>query len=150
MARSRVTIKSNWTLVEKGAREGLEEAAKAWADTGYDAARETLTKKEASRGYFLNTLFENITSGVWNHGKGDVGAKFYIRGSGGTRSLNSDIKAGGSQADTFYARWFEYGTVHIEPMPFMRPAKTKADKAFKAKAGTSVERAIGRRARVRK
>lgn len=122
---SRMILRSNFRACIPAAKDGLGDAVDKWQETGEDEARNALTKKEAQRGYSLDTLYDSIKG----EKDGDLQAHY------GT--------------DVFYARFFEYGSyggAGIEPMPFIRPAKTKADKAFKAEAGTSVERAIRRRA----
>ena len=125
MARNRTTIRSNFKLVPGAVEEGIKDAAEDWRRTVEETARANLTKKESRRGYALNTLYDEIRSEML----GDTDARVV--------------------APTFYARWFEYGTRFIEPMPFLRPAKTKGDRVFKEKVGGSVTRAVYRRARVR-
>lgn len=122
---ARMVLKSNFHKVKGAAEEGIRKAVDKWLDVTEDTSRTTISKKEAQRGYALNTLYDEI------HGEriGDLNAKV--------------------ESPTWYARFFEYGTVHIAPMPYLRPAKRKGDAAFKDEAGTSVERAIYRRARVR-
>ena len=122
---TRLILRSNFRKLPGAAREGIGDAVDKWVEEGVDQAKSLLSKKESQRGYALNTLYDSIDG----EKDGDLSAHF--------------------GPDVFYARFFEYGTyggAGIEPMPFVRPAKTKADKAFKREAGTSVERAIRRRA----
>ncbi len=125
MASNRTVIRSNFKLVPGAVEEGIKEAAEKWLRVNEDSAKAALTQKESQRGYALNTIYEEI------HGEmlGDTDARVV--------------------SPTWYSRFFEYGTRYIEPMPFMRPGKTKADKAFKDAVGGSVTRAVYRRARVR-
>jgi HK97 gp10 family phage protein len=125
MAKSKMILKSNFRKLPGAAEAGLEEAVDKWLDVTENAAKDTVSKREAQRGYALNTLYAEIE-----------GSK---RGN-----LSAAVTS-----PTWYARFFEYGTRYIEPMPYLRPAKRKGDAAFKLTAGSSVERAFARRARVR-
>jgi len=119
---TKLIIHSNFRKVIGAAHEGLGDAVDKWVEEGVDQARSILAKNEAKRDYFLNTLYDSIDGGK----DGELQAHF--------------------GPNKFYSRFFEYGTRFIAPMPFLRPAKRKADAAFKREAGTSVERAIRRRA----
>jgi hypothetical protein len=126
MARTKVIIKSNFHRAKEGAKAGMEAAVNSWIEATENAAKENLTRQESNRGYFLDTMYEEIDG---HHLGGDLRARVV--------------------SGPFYARFFEYGTVHIDPMPFLRPAKAKGDKAFLATANVSVETAIKLRASVR-
>jgi hypothetical protein len=122
---TRLILRSNFRKLPGAAREGIGDAVDKWVEEGVDQSRSILTKLEARRGYFLNSLYESIEGDK----DGELQAHF-----GPTK---------------WYGHFFEFGTyggAGIEPMPFVRPAKRKADTAFKREAGTSVERAIRRRA----
>jgi len=122
---TKLILRSNFRKAIGAAHEGLGDAVDKWVEEGVDQAKSIVTKRESQRGYALNTLYDSIDGDK----DGELQAHF-----GPT---------------VWYARFFEYGTyggAGIEPMPFVRPAKRKADTAFKREAGTSVERAIRRRA----
>jgi len=51
--------------------------------------------------------------------------------------------------EPWYGRFFEYGTVHIQASPFMRPAHRKMRKTFLAAMPDTFEGFVKRRARVR-
>jgi HK97 gp10 family phage protein len=49
--------------------------------------------------------------------------------------------------DKFYGRFFEYGTVHIHPAPFMRPAHRQMRKIFLGTMGSQMEGFVRRKVR---
>jgi HK97 gp10 family phage protein len=122
MARNRMVLKSNFKLAAREAHKGLEDAVEKWMDVGEDTAKETLTKREAQRGYSLNTLYSSISS----EKRGDLDAAIKVT--------------------AWYAHFFEYGTRYIDPMPFLRPAKSKADKAFREEAKDKIQQRVKRAA----
>lgn len=122
---NKMILRSNFRKVIGAAHDGLEDAVDKWVEEGVDQAKSLLAKKEAQRDYFLDELYDSIDG-----------------------EKDGELQAHFGPAP-FYARFFEYGTRFIAPMPFLRPAKRKADAAFKREAGTSVERAIRRKAAIR-
>jgi HK97 gp10 family phage protein len=122
MARNRIVLKSNFKLAAREAHKGLEDAVEKWMDVGENDVKNTLTKREAQRGYSLNTLYDSISS----EKRGDLDAAI--------------------QVAAWYAHFFEYGTVFIDPMPFLRPAKRKADKAFREEAKDKIQQRVKRAA----
>jgi HK97 gp10 family phage protein len=117
-----MVLKSNFKLAAKEIHKGLEDAVEKWKEVGEDTAKATLTKREAQRGYSLNTLYDSIRS----EKRGDLDAAIMVT--------------------AWYAHFFEYGTRFIDPMPFLRPAKRKADKAFREEAGDKIKQRIKRAA----
>lgn len=51
--------------------------------------------------------------------------------------------------DDWYARFLEFGTVHIQPYPFIRPAHRQMRKIFLGAMGANLEKFISRRTRFR-
>src|ERR1044072_3675212 len=100
------------------------DAAEEWLRVTEDQQRSNLARQEGRRGYALNEMYESITS---------------------SSTLSEAIVKFG----VWYAHFFEFGTINIEPMPMLRPAKRKGDAAFKAKVDGQAERTIRRRAGVR-
>lgn len=121
---SKMILHSNFRKVIDAAHDGLGDAVEKWKDEGEDQTKNTMTRQESRRGYNFNDAYDSIKS----ERLGDTNAAFGV--------------------DVWWWRFFEFGTVFIAPTPVVRPAKRKADAAFKREAGTSVERAIRRRASV--
>jgi len=115
-----MVLKSNFKLAAKEVHKGLEDAVEKWMEVGEDTAKETLTKREAQRGYSLNTLYDSISS----EKRGDLDAAIVVA--------------------AWYAHFFEWGTRFIDPMPFLRPAKRKADKAFREEAKNKIQQRVKR------
>ena len=111
---SKTYLKSNLGKVLHEIGEGMEELRDEWRDTAEDTAKSTLARKEAQRGYSLNTLYDGI--------------------EGENRANNGAAVVSDWPSGVPVPRFFEYGTVHIDPLPYLRPAKRKADKVLKDKA----------------
>jgi hypothetical protein len=128
-----VTVKTDEDFdgVIKGARAAVHASIKSGVDAGRDAAQDLVQSQAASRGYDLSVQMASSR-------RGDVGKYF-------TASAES-IKWG---MDPFFLRFFEYGTHHIEPMPFMRPAARVMEAAF-LREMENLESEIRRRVRVRR
>ena len=122
---SKMIVRSNFRAAKEGAREGLGVAVEAWKEETESQAKNILSRREAQRGYSLDTLYASI------------------QGEANLALLTAHVAT-----EPFYSHFFEYGTIYIEPLPFLRPAKSKGDKAFLAVAGASVSRAIRTRAAI--
>ena len=121
---SSTKLTSNFHKVPGAMDEVLRDAAEEWRRVAEDQTRSNLTRQEERRGYALNEMYESITSAA--------------------TLTEAWVKFG-----VWYAHFFEFGTINIEPMPMIRPAKRKADKAFKDKVDGQAKRTIQRRAGVR-
>lgn len=116
-------LTSNWNKVPGAMDEVIREGAEEWRRVTEEQTKSNLARQEGRRGYALNEMYESITSSA---------------------TLNEAIVKFG----VWYAHFFEFGTMHIEAMPMLRPAKRKGDAAFKAKVDGQAERTIRRRAGV--
>jgi hypothetical protein len=118
-----VKLKSNFYRVPGAMDEVIREGVKDWLRVTEEQTKSNLTRQEAKRSYSLNTMYESITTSA---------------------SLEDAIVKFG----VWYAHFFEFGTMSIEPMPMLRPAKRKGDAAFKARVDGQADRTIRRRAGV--
>lgn len=126
-----IKVDEDFSGVVKAARAAVRSAIKYGVDGGRDTAQATVEAQSASRGYDLNVQMASQR-------RGDVG-KFF------TATAVSE-KWG---LDPFFLRFFEYGTHHIEPMPFMRPGAKVMEASFLARM-KDLETEIQRRVRVRR
>ena len=131
MAKS-VVIRSNFPAVKRAGWETVQAAREIWKQVGEETAEAKAESQGATRGYALSV-------GLGSENIGHQSARFF--------PVTHSSKWGD---DPWFLRFFEYGTVHIQAMPFMRPAATKANKAFTAAMGTMLEGKIRRRASVRR
>lgn len=107
-------INNRFNHVRKQAITETAAAVRAAVAVGEAEAKNRLQRGESQRGYSLNTLYDTI------HQESD-----------GT--LRGKVVAGGG--DAWYGRLFEYGTVYITAIPFMRPASRKMRKTFMLEMG---------------
>lgn len=117
---SKLHLKSNMRKAVREVHEGLDELIDEWQDVGLGTAQEKLTGQEGQRGYNLQELYDSLDAEK--------------RGE-----LNAAIVVG-----AWYAHFFEYGTVFISPLPFLRPAKRKADKTFRDHAARKIQSHVDR------
>ncbi len=132
MAKSRMTIQSNFPAVKKAAWDTVSEARDKWIDVGKDAAQDKATDQAATRGYDLQVGIEGERLG---HQSARIFAATHTSRWGN---------------DPWILRFFEYGAVQIPAMPFMRPGARKGNKAFVEHMGDKLEGKIRRRAGVRR
>lgn len=132
MAKNRVIIRSEFPAVKKAAYEAVQEAREVWLETGQETAEAKAADQAGSRGYALQV-------GIAKEHIGFQSARIV--------AVTHTSKWGD---DPWFLRFFEYGTVNIPAMPFMRPAARKANKAFVAVLGTALEGKIRMRARARR
>lgn len=132
MARNRVIIRSEFPAVKKAAWETVAAAREVWKHVGEETAEDKAASQAATRGYALQV-------GVGSENIGHQSARIF--------PVTHSSRWGD---DPWFLRFFEYGTVNIQPMPFMRPAARVANKAFVAAMGTQLEGKIRRRASVRR
>ena len=129
MARPRVSIESQFPAVKKAGWETVQAAREVWLEVGADTAEAKAADQAGSRGYELQV-------GVAKERVGFQSARIV--------AATHSSKWGN---DPWFLRFFEYGTVHIPAMPFMRPGARKANKAFVAAMGSELEGKIRRRTR---
>lgn len=125
-------IESKFPQVKRAGWEAVQEARELWLETGQETAEQKAADQASSRGYALQV-------GVDKERIGFQSARIL--------AFTNTEKWGD---DPWFLRFFEYGTVHIPAMPFMRPAARKANKAFVLHLGTHLEGKIRRKASVRR
>lgn len=117
----RMVLKSNVRkLIREVEGRGLPEMIDEWKNMGQGTAQENVLKQESARGYDLHELYESISA----EDRGQLSAAIVV--------------------SAWYAHFFEYGTRFIDPMPFLRPAKRKADKTFRDHAKRKLQAAADR------
>ena len=117
-SKNRVTLVSRFPAATKGMYDAFSHARDKALDEGEAEAERRLERANDSRGYNLPTEIQQEKTG---HQSGLI------------------------SYGQFYGRWFEYGTVHIAPMPFMRPAHRKMRKRFLDELGDNAPKFIRRR-----
>ena len=122
--KNKVTIRNNFRLAEKAGHEALAFAITHAIDEGQDTAASRLDQQAGRRDYDLRG--SDVEKQVW----GDKGGKISY--------------------PHWYGRFFEYGTVHIPAMSFIRPGSRKMRKVFIADMGATFEKWISRRAGMRR
>lgn len=119
---ARVVLRSNFRLAKKAGKEAVADAIEKATETMHDEASNRLDKAAGARGYNLySTDIDFETS--------DEDGKIVYR--------------------KFYGKFFEYGTVYIPPIPFMRPAHRKGRKRLLDELGDNFEKWVRRRAAIR-
>jgi hypothetical protein len=127
-----VSIRSEFPAVKKAAYETVREARTVWLSVAKETAEAKAADQAATRGYALQ-----------------VGIKPELLGHQSARIIAvTHTKRWGD--DPWILRLFEYGTVFIKAMPFIRPAARKANKAFVATMDGKLEGKIRRKAAVRR
>lgn len=132
MAKNRVIIRSEFPAVKRAGWETVQAAREIWKQVGEQTAQEKAEQQASTRGYALQV-------GMGSENVGHQGARIY--------PVTHSSKWGD---DPFFLRYFEYGTVNIGAMPFIRPAARKANKAFVLAMGSMLEGKIRRKASVRR
>jgi len=122
-------IQNNFPAVKEAAHELVQEARLAWIETGKQVSNKRFQNGAATRGYALQGVIEGETIGFQS-------ARIYIVGH--------SEKWGD---DPWFFRFFEYGTVYITAMPFIRPGARAANKVFMAMMGTQLDRKIRMKSR---
>jgi hypothetical protein len=125
-------IESSFPAVKKAAWETVEDARSKWIEVARDTAQAKVSNQAATRGYDLQV-------GIEGEKLGHQSARIFPA----TRTS----KWGD---DPWFLRLFEYGAVHIQAMPFMRPGARKGNKAFLEVMDDQLEGTIRRRARTRR
>ena len=117
MAKSKMVLRSDFPAAKQGAYETVQLARKLALDAGEEVAK------------------RRIESSPYELHPEDVGQE------------NIGFQSGRVFFDPFYGKFFEYGTVHIQPSPFMRPAHRQMRKIFLGVMGHQLEGFISRRRR---
>jgi HK97 gp10 family phage protein len=125
-----MTIRSEFPAAKKAVWETVQEAREVWLEVGAQEAESKANSQAATRGYALQV-------GVDKERLGFQSARI---------SAVTHTQKWGD--DPWLLRFFEYGTVFIPAMPFMRPAARKANKAFLVKMGKDMEGKIRRKTRL--
>lgn len=127
---SKVIVKNKFREATRAAHRSLHEATSAAVAVGRASAQSIVQERAASRGYQLSV---KMGSEEWGYG----GAFF-------------PVSAVSSRwgTDPFYLAYFEYGTHHINAMPFMRPAAKLMAMKFDSEMATAFERRIRERVSV--
>ena len=132
MAKNRVKIEGSFKAVKEAGWETAREAREIWLRTAEETAQHKVSDQAASRGYELQV-------GIEGERLGHQSARVF-----------ADTHSSKWGNDPWFLRFFEYGSVTIPAMPFMRPAARKANKAFVAAMGDHLEGNIRKRSRVRR
>ena len=131
-AKVRLNIQNEFPAVKRAAWDLVSEARDQWIRTGQSEGEATAAAKAATRGYALQV-------GIAGEKLGHQSARII--------PTTHTSKWGD---DPFFLRFFEYGTVYIPAMPFLRPAARKANKQFVNTLGDQLEGRIRRKVRTRR
>jgi len=126
-----MVIRYEFKPVKEAAYAAVQEARELWIAEARTTARQKLESGAATHGYALSASVEGERIGFQS-------ARIY--------TVAHSSKWGD---DPWWLKFFEYGAVQIQAMPFMRPAARKANKAFVARLGSDLEGKI-RKARMKK
>ena len=116
--RNRIHLESRFPAVKKGMHDAVQHARDRALDEGEAEAEKRLERANDSRGWNLPTEIEQEKTG---HQSGLI------------------------RYGEFFGKWFEFGTVHIAPYPFMRPAHRKMRRRFLDEMGDEAPKFIRRR-----
>jgi HK97 gp10 family phage protein len=105
---SKVIIRSRFKEAGEHARKQTHEAVSKALEAGEREANIRLERANSARGYNLPA---NVQKSPLGYHSGKI------------------------EYPEFYGRFFEYGTVYIDAMPFMRPGHRKMRKVFKEQMG---------------
>ena len=122
-----MSIRYEFKDVKKAGWETVQEAREVWLNSGAQEAEQRASNQAATRGY-------NLQVGIDKERLGFQSARI---------SAVTHTQKWGD--DPWILRFFEYGTVQIPAMPFMRPAARKANKLFVAYMGRALEGNIRRK-----
>jgi HK97 gp10 family phage protein len=123
MAKSKVKLVSNFPAVKKAGTEFVRKAVDDALEQGQQTANQRIERNDARRDY-------NLPADVNQERVG--------------------FQSGKITYDHWWGRFFEYGTVFIPAVPFMRPAHRVMRKTFIGMMGSEFEGWVKRRAGVRR
>jgi HK97 gp10 family phage protein len=118
---TKIRMESRFPAVKKAAYEVVQKARDEALIEGQEETQKRIEKGAASRGYDLDPFVvekENI---------GHQSGRIFV------------------PSEKWYYRFFEFGTVYIPAMTFMRPAHRKMRKKFKDVMGDDFEKFVRRR-----
>lgn len=119
--KNRIKVTSNFRAARNAGHEAIEELISKATDEMQDKAQLRLQQGAQRRDYDLDP--------------GDI-------------QKNTLGKSGRITYDKWYGRFFEYGTVYIQALPFMRPGARAGRKYVKDKAPDIFQGWFNRKARV--
>ena len=122
-AKSKMRLESRFPAVKKAAYEVVQKARDEALIEGVEETRRRIEKGAASRGYDLDPFVvekENI---------GHQSGRIFV------------------PSEKWYYKFFEFGTVYIPAMPFIRPAHRKMRAKFRDVMGDDFEKFVRRRVR---
>lgn len=121
MPKPKMRMESRFPAVKKAAHDVVRHARDEALIEGQEETRRRISKGAAARGYDLDPFVVE---------KEDIGFQ------SGRIFVDSE---------NWYYRFFEFGTVFIAPIPFMRPAHRKMRKVFRQEMGDNFEKFVRRR-----
>jgi len=123
MAKPKMKLVSNFKAAEKAGHEAVAMAIHHAVDEGQETAAKRLDMQAGKRGYDLQG--SDVEKEAW-------------------------AKDGAIWVSPWWYRFFEYGTVHIQAMPFIRPGHRRMRKVFIAAMGVDFGKWVSRRAKLRR
>ena len=123
MAKNRVIVRSNFLVAAAAGRVAVRDAVGKAVDAGQKRADERARQQASSRGYNLHELE------IEKEHQGEKGRIW---------------------TDPWWARFFEYGTVHISAMPFIRPGSRQMRKVLKQELGENFHKFVAAKAGMNK
>ena len=120
MARkNKVIVRSNFLVAAAAGHQAVEDAVGKAVDAGQERANERLSKQSGQRGYNLDE------AQVDKEHTGETGKIW---------------------SNPWWARFFEYGTVHISPLPFIRPGSRQMRKVMRDELGENFHKFVAAKA----
>jgi len=129
----RFLLEQHFPAVKKAASDTMQRAQKVWSQVGVEEGERLASSQGAARGY------DNL----------DISVEV-VNPHRNTVALSAEASSTKWGDDPWFLRFFEYGTVYIPAMPFLRPASRRANKAYVLTVVNDLEANIRRKASVRK
>jgi hypothetical protein len=129
----KLIVESRFPQVKKAAQDTMQRAQKVWSQVGVEEAERLAASQAANRGY------DNL----------DISVEV-VQGRGNTLALTPTADSLKWGDDPWWIRFFEYGTVFIPAMPFLRPAASRANKAYGLTVLNDLEKNIRKKASVKR
>ena len=121
-----MVLEYRFDAAKRAAWETVQEAREVWLNSAASEAESRAANQAATRGYALQV-------GIDKERLGFQSARI-------TAATHTERWGD----DPWFLRFFEWGTVHIPAMPFIRPAARKANKLFVTYMGAGLEGKIRR------
>jgi HK97 gp10 family phage protein len=122
-AKNRVVLRSNFPAVKRAKTEFVRHAVDAALIVGENTANQRIERNDARKDYNLPADVDKERIG---------------------------FQSGKISYDHWWGRFFEYGTVYIPAVPFMRPAHRAMRQTFIGLMGSEFDGWVKRRAGVRR